>query len=53
MLEAVMKEVAVEQLAVHCHDTYGQALSNILLSLQMGVATVDSSVSGPSVVGPI
>ncbi|XP_059646038.1 uncharacterized protein LOC132290223 [Cornus florida] len=46
MLEAVMGVVPVEKLAVHFHDTYGQALSNILASLQMGIGTVDSSVSG-------
>ncbi|KAK6164028.1 hypothetical protein DH2020_000892 [Rehmannia glutinosa] len=46
MLEAVMAIVPVEKLAVHFHDTYGQSLPNILLSLQMGISTVDSSVSG-------
>ncbi|CAK9188534.1 unnamed protein product [Ilex paraguariensis] len=46
MLEAVMDVVPVEKLAVHFHDTYAQALSNILVSLQMGISTVDSSVSG-------
>eukprot|EP00056_Hartaetosiga_gracilis_P005132 m.81623 g.81623 ORF g.81623 m.81623 type:complete len:387 (+) comp12064_c0_seq4:261-1421(+) len=46
MLDAVMEEVDVNALAVHCHDTYGQGLSNILSSLQMGVSVVDSSVSG-------
>ncbi|KZV44446.1 hydroxymethylglutaryl-CoA lyase, mitochondrial [Dorcoceras hygrometricum] len=46
MLDAVMAVVPVEKLAVHFHDTYGQALSNILLSLQMGIRVVDSSVSG-------
>lgn len=35
MLEAVMKEVPVDALAVHCHDTYGQALANILVALQV------------------
>ncbi|XP_015675147.1 hydroxymethylglutaryl-CoA lyase, mitochondrial [Protobothrops mucrosquamatus] len=34
MLSAVMKEVPVEALAVHCHDTYGQALANTLVALQ-------------------
>ena len=34
------------QLAVHCHDTYGQALANILVALQHGIATVDASVAG-------
>ncbi|WCJ24314.1 Hydroxymethylglutaryl-CoA lyase mitochondrial [Euphorbia peplus] len=46
MLEAVIDVVPVDKLAVHFHDTYGQALSNILASLQMGINTVDSSVSG-------
>ncbi|XP_027175475.1 hydroxymethylglutaryl-CoA lyase, mitochondrial-like [Coffea eugenioides] len=46
MLEAVLEVVPVEKLAVHFHDTYGQALSNILVSLQMGIRTVDSAVSG-------
>ncbi|PKI74392.1 hypothetical protein CRG98_005272 [Punica granatum] len=46
MLEAVMEIVPVNKLAVHFHDTYGQALSNILVSLQMGISTVDSSVAG-------
>ncbi|KAL2320642.1 hypothetical protein Fmac_029611 [Flemingia macrophylla] len=46
MLEAVLDVVPADMLAVHFHDTYGQALSNILISLQMGISTVDSSVSG-------
>ncbi|XP_009872876.1 PREDICTED: hydroxymethylglutaryl-CoA lyase, mitochondrial [Apaloderma vittatum] len=46
MLTAVMKEVPVGALAVHCHDTYGQALANILVALQMGVSVVDASVAG-------
>ncbi|KAL0404790.1 UNVERIFIED_CONTAM: Hydroxymethylglutaryl-CoA lyase, mitochondrial [Sesamum radiatum] len=46
MLQAVLEVVPVEKLAVHFHDTYGQALSNILLSLQMGISVVDSSISG-------
>ncbi|CAI5695259.1 unnamed protein product [Oreochromis niloticus] len=46
MLEAVTKEVPVSALAVHCHDTYGQALANILVALQMGISVVDSSVAG-------
>ncbi|CAL8294482.1 unnamed protein product [Arctogadus glacialis] len=46
MLEAVCKVVPVGALAVHCHDTYGQALANILVALQMGVSVVDSSVGG-------
>ncbi|GJN37918.1 hypothetical protein PR202_gb26918 [Eleusine coracana subsp. coracana] len=46
MLEEVMSVIPVEKLAVHFHDTYGQSLSNILVSLQMGVSVVDSSVAG-------
>ncbi|XP_064596877.1 hydroxymethylglutaryl-CoA lyase, mitochondrial-like isoform X2 [Liolophura sinensis] len=46
MLSVVSKQVPVEHLAVHCHDTYGQALANIFAALQMGVSVVDSSVSG-------
>ncbi|XP_051053925.1 3-hydroxymethyl-3-methylglutaryl-CoA lyase, cytoplasmic [Phodopus roborovskii] len=46
MLESVMKEIPPGALAVHCHDTYGQALANILTALQMGVNVVDSAVSG-------
>uniref|UniRef100_A0A8C6B7P6 Hydroxymethylglutaryl-CoA lyase, mitochondrial n=1 Tax=Monodon monoceros TaxID=40151 RepID=A0A8C6B7P6_MONMO len=46
MLSAVMHEVPVAALAVHCHDTYGQALANTLMALQMGVSVVDSSVAG-------
>ncbi|XP_006883583.1 PREDICTED: hydroxymethylglutaryl-CoA lyase, mitochondrial isoform X2 [Elephantulus edwardii] len=46
MLSAVMHEVPPAALAVHCHDTYGQALANTLMALQMGVSVVDSSVAG-------
>ncbi|KAJ8751327.1 hypothetical protein K2173_016512 [Erythroxylum novogranatense] len=46
MLEAVMTVVPAEKLAVHFHDTYGQSLSNILVSLQMGISVVDTSVAG-------
>lgn len=35
MLEAVMKEIPLSALAVHCHDTYGQALANILTAIQV------------------
>ncbi|XP_074189215.1 3-hydroxymethyl-3-methylglutaryl-CoA lyase, cytoplasmic isoform X6 [Rhinolophus sinicus] len=46
LLESVMKEIPSSALAVHCHDTYGQALANILTALQMGINVVDSAVSG-------
>ncbi len=46
LLQQVTERVPVHQIAVHCHDTYGQALANIYASLQAGVAVVDSSVAG-------
>ncbi|XP_063782683.1 hydroxymethylglutaryl-CoA lyase, mitochondrial-like isoform X1 [Pseudophryne corroboree] len=46
MLTAVMDVIPAKALAVHCHDTYGQALANILVALQMGVQVVDSSIAG-------
>jgi len=36
----------MEKLAVHFHDTWGQALANIYAALELGIATVDSSVAG-------
>lgn len=46
MLAAAAERVPVERLAVHFHDTYGQAVANILVALERGVAVVDSSVAG-------
>jgi hydroxymethylglutaryl-CoA lyase len=46
MIEACAREVPMEKLAGHYHDTYGQALANIYASLELGVATFDSSVAG-------
>jgi len=46
MIEAVSAALPVERLAVHFHDTYGQALANILAALEKGIAVIDSSVAG-------
>ncbi|MFV7769661.1 hydroxymethylglutaryl-CoA lyase [Shewanella marisflavi] len=46
MVEAVAQKVPVEKLALHFHDTYGQALANILACLETGVSVIDSSVAG-------
>ena len=46
LLQELLAVYAPGQLAVHCHDTYGQALANILVALQHGIATVDASVAG-------
>ncbi len=46
MVQAVSQVVPVDKLALHFHDTYGQALANILACLETGVSVVDSSVAG-------
>ena len=46
MIEAVAQHIPVGMLAGHFHDTYGQALANMLAALECGVATFDSSVAG-------
>ena len=46
MLESVLKNIPSQKLAVHFHDTWGQALANIYQALMMGIDTVDSSVAG-------
>jgi len=46
MLAAVAQAVPIEKLAVHFHDTYGQALANIYACLELGVSVVDSAVAG-------
>lgn len=46
ILELFSSEIPVEQLALHLHDTRGTALANVLVGLQMGVTTFDSSVAG-------
>ena len=46
MLHAVSQEVPMAQLAVHFHDSYGQALANIYAALEQGIRIIDSSVAG-------
>ncbi|MBC7952031.1 MAG: hydroxymethylglutaryl-CoA lyase [Rhodospirillaceae bacterium] len=46
MVAAVAERVPIGQLALHFHDSYGQALANILACLELGVAVVDASVAG-------
>ncbi|EHY9859481.1 hydroxymethylglutaryl-CoA lyase [Vibrio parahaemolyticus] len=46
MLESVLASIPNQRLAVHFHDTWGQALANIYQALCMGINTVDSSVAG-------
>ena len=47
LLEALAQQgITVDQLAVHFHDTYGQALANTLVALQHGITVVDASAGG-------
>ncbi|HVX00688.1 MAG TPA: hydroxymethylglutaryl-CoA lyase, partial [Candidatus Babeliaceae bacterium] len=46
LLTTVLQKVNADQLAVHFHDTYGQALANIYVALECGIAVIDSSVAG-------
>jgi hydroxymethylglutaryl-CoA lyase len=46
LLDVLLPHIPAQQLALHCHDTYGQALANILVGLQHGIATIDASVAG-------
>jgi len=46
LLTTLMKSIDPSRLAVHFHDTYGQALANILVALELGVRTIDASVAG-------
>ncbi len=46
MVQAVAERVPLAHLAAHFHDTYGQALANLYAVLELGLATVDSSVAG-------
>lgn len=46
LVKFIANEIPVEKLALHFHDTYGQALSNIYACLDLGIQTVDSAVAG-------
>lgn len=46
LIQALQSEIPSEKLAVHFHDTYGQALANILVAIEQGISVVDSAVSG-------
>ncbi len=46
LLATISREINIEKIAVHFHDTYGQALANIFAALQQGVSVIDSSVAG-------
>ncbi len=46
LIDRVARDVPLEALALHFHDTYGQALANIFACLELGVSTIDSAVAG-------
>lgn len=46
MIAAVAKDIPVARLGAHFHDTYGQALANLLAVMQMGVAVIDTAIAG-------
>lgn len=46
LIKSMKCDIAAEKIAVHCHDTYGQALSNIVTAIDLDIRVVDSSVSG-------
>jgi hydroxymethylglutaryl-CoA lyase len=46
LLDKLLATIPADKLAMHMHDTYGQALANILIALQMGISVIDSSIAG-------
>jgi hydroxymethylglutaryl-CoA lyase len=46
LLHELLAQIPARKIAVHFHDTWGQALANILMALQMGISVVDSSAAG-------
>lgn len=46
LIEACATEVGIDRLSAHFHDTYGQALANILACIEVGVTTVDTAIGG-------
>jgi hydroxymethylglutaryl-CoA lyase len=46
LLAQIAAKIGLDRTAIHFHDTYGQALANILACLEIGVATIDSAVAG-------
>ncbi|PSV30137.1 hydroxymethylglutaryl-CoA lyase [Photobacterium sp. GB-72] len=46
LLECVNQQLQSKAIAVHFHDSYGQAIANIYQAMQMGITTIDSSIAG-------
>lgn len=46
LIKAIAETIPIEKIAVHFHDTFGQALANIYACLDLGISVVDSSIAG-------
>ena len=46
LIKQISQHIPITQLAVHFHDTYGQALANIFACLELGIQTIDSAAGG-------
>ncbi len=46
LLDVLLATIPATQLAAHCHDTYGQALANVLIAVQCGLRRIDAAVAG-------
>lgn len=46
LIKALKDIIPIEKLAIHFHDTYGQALANIYACMELGISIIDSSVAG-------
>jgi hydroxymethylglutaryl-CoA lyase len=46
LIKTLLTKIPAEKLAMHFHDTYGQAIANIYASLELGISTFDSSIAG-------
>lgn len=46
LLTSLLLDIPAQQLALHCHDTYGQALANVWAALELGLHKFDTSVAG-------
>lgn len=46
LLKQLLKHIPVDVLALHCHDTYGQALANVWVGLELGICKFDAAIAG-------
>lgn len=46
LLDVLVPALGAQRLALHCHNTYGQALANLLVGLEYGISRIDSAVAG-------